>query len=226
MPRGARSSRSTFRPRASKWNDVVPEAAGHAATASSFVNDQFVLNYLQDAHTQIKIYDTNGKFVRDVNLPGIGTAGGFGGKRNDTETFYTYSSFNAPPTIYRYDMKTGKSTLFRQAKVEFDPSAITRSKQVFYPSKDGTQVPMFIDHKKGHQARRHQSDAPLRLRRFQHSVDARIFGLADGVARDGRRLCGRVHSRRQRVRQGLVEGRLAAQQTECFRRFHRGPANG
>ncbi|HKX83997.1 MAG TPA: prolyl oligopeptidase family serine peptidase, partial [Pyrinomonadaceae bacterium] len=94
------------------------------------------------------IVDKNGSFVRDVKLPGIGSAGGFGGKSFDRETFYSYSSFNAPPTIYRYDMRTGESRLFRQAKVKFDPSKF-EVKQVFYNSKDGTRVPMFIAHKKG-----------------------------------------------------------------------------
>ena len=130
-----------------KWIDVIPESADTLGGVQ-FINDQFVLNYLSDAHTAIKIYNTNGKFVRDVTLPGIGTAGGFGGKRKDTETFYTYSSFNAPPSIYRYDMKTGKSTIFRKSDVKFDPSAY-EVKEVFYNSKDGTKVPMFITYKKG-----------------------------------------------------------------------------
>ncbi|MGI8408411.1 MAG: prolyl oligopeptidase family serine peptidase [Pyrinomonadaceae bacterium] len=129
------------------WNDIVPEAA-ETLNGIQFINNQLVLNYMKDAYTQIKIVDTKGKFVRDVKLPGIGSAGGFGGKRNDTETFYTYSSYNAPPTIYRYDMKTGKSEVFRQAKVKFTPADFD-VKQVFYNSKDGTRVPMFIVHKKG-----------------------------------------------------------------------------
>ncbi|MBA2335344.1 MAG: S9 family peptidase [Blastocatellia bacterium] len=129
------------------WNDIVPEAA-ETLSGIQFINNQIVLNYMKDAYTQIKIVDTKGKFVRDVKLPGIGSAGGFGGKRNDTETFYTYSSYNAPPTIYRYDMKTGKSEVFRQAKVKFTPADFD-VKQVFYNSKDGTRVPMFIVHKKG-----------------------------------------------------------------------------
>ena len=129
------------------WKDVVPQAE-ETLGGVQMLNDQFVLNYLKDAYTKIKIYDKNGKHVRDVELPGIGSAGGFGGRQKDTETFYSFSSFNAPPTIYRYDMKTGKSTLFRQAKVKFDPSAF-EVKQVFYSSKDGTRVPMFIVHKKG-----------------------------------------------------------------------------
>jgi prolyl oligopeptidase len=129
------------------WKDVVPEAT-ETLQSVDFINNQFVLNYLKDAYSQIKIVDTKGKFVRAVELPGIGSAGGFGGKRNETETFYSYSSFNAPPTIYHYDMKTGKSDMFRQAKVDIDPNNF-EVKQVFYPSKDGTKVPMFLVYKKG-----------------------------------------------------------------------------
>ena len=129
------------------WNDVIPESADTLNNVQ-FINNQFVLNYMHDAYTKFKIYQTNGKFVRDVALPGIGTAGGFGGKRADTETFYNYSSYNAPPTIYRYDMKTGKSTVFRQSNVKFDPAQF-EVKQVFYTSKDGTKVPMFLTYKKG-----------------------------------------------------------------------------
>lgn len=129
------------------WKDLIPETK-ETLRGVGFINNQLVLNYLKDAYTQIKIYDLNGKFVRDVQLPGIGSAGGFGGKRYDTETFYTYSSYNAPPTIYRYDMKTGKSEIFRQSKVDFEPNNF-EVKQVFYNSKDGTRVPMFIVHKKG-----------------------------------------------------------------------------
>ncbi|MDQ3133158.1 MAG: prolyl oligopeptidase family serine peptidase, partial [Acidobacteriota bacterium] len=130
-----------------KWREVVPQSA-ETLEGVNFINNQFVANYLKDAYTQIRIYDTNGKTVRSVELPGIGTAGGFGGKRADTETFYSYSSFNAPPTIYRYDMKTGVSEVFRKADVKFNP-ADYEVKQIKYKSKDGTSVPMFIVHKKG-----------------------------------------------------------------------------
>jgi prolyl oligopeptidase len=129
------------------WKEIIPQAA-ETLNGVQMLNNQFVLNYLKDAYTKIKIYDKDGKHVRDVELPGIGSAGGFGGKQSDTETFYTFSSYNAPPTIYRYDMKTGKSTLFRRAEVKFDPSQF-EVKQVFFTSKDGTRVPMFITHKKG-----------------------------------------------------------------------------
>jgi prolyl oligopeptidase len=107
-----------------------------------------VVNYLKDAYTQIKIYGIDGKFVRDVKLPGIGSAGGFGGRREDHETFYSYSSYNTPPTIYQYNMKTGESKQFRQAKVDIVPDNY-EVKQQFFKSKDGTDVPMFIVHKKG-----------------------------------------------------------------------------
>ncbi len=129
------------------WKEIIPQAA-ETLGGVQMINDQFVANYLKDAYTQIKIHDKIGRHVRDVTLPGIGSAGGFGGRQKDTETFYTFSSYNAPPTIYRYDMKTGKSTLFRLAKVKFNPDDF-EVKQAFYNSKDGTRVPMFIVHKKG-----------------------------------------------------------------------------
>ncbi len=114
----------------------------------AFINNKFVLNYLKDAYTQIKIHDVSGRFIRDVELPGIGSAGGFGGRRFDKETFYSYSSYNTPPTIYRYNMETGTSEVFRRSSVDFNPDDY-EVKQVFYSSKDGTKVPMFIVHKKG-----------------------------------------------------------------------------
>lgn len=133
--------------RAHIWRDVIPHSKD-TLNGVQMINNQFVANYLKDAYTNIKIYDKNGKHVRDVELPGIGSAGGFGGKQDATETFYSFSSFNAPPTIYHYDMKTGKSTLFRTTPVKFDGSQY-EVKQVFFNSKDGTRVPMFIAHKKG-----------------------------------------------------------------------------
>jgi len=107
-----------------------------------------VLNYLKDARTQVKLHGLDGKFEREIKLPGIGTASGFGGKRTDTETFYSFSSFATPPSIYRTDLKTGDTTLFRRAEVKFNPD-LYEVKQVFYPSKDGTKIPMFLTMKKG-----------------------------------------------------------------------------
>ena len=112
------------------------------------VGNMFVTSYLKDAKTQIVIRSMTGKLVREVAFPGIGTASGFGGKRGDTETFYSFSSFATPPSIYRYDLVTGESQLFRQAKVLFDPNDY-EVKQEFYASKDGTKIPIFIAHRKG-----------------------------------------------------------------------------
>ncbi|MEG4247090.1 prolyl oligopeptidase family serine peptidase [Microcoleus sp. Pol10D4] len=130
-----------------KFTEIIPEAA-ETLGGIGLLNNQFVASYLKDAYTQIKIFNLDGSFVREVALPGIGSAGGFSGKRHDTETFYAYTSFTAPNTIYRYNMVTDESTIYRQPNVDFNPDDY-ETKQVFYPSKDGTQVPMFITHKKG-----------------------------------------------------------------------------
>jgi prolyl oligopeptidase len=129
------------------WRVVVPEAP-ETLESVSFVNRMLVSGYLKDAHTQVKIFDTTGKFVREVEFPDLGTASGFAGKATDKETFYAFTSFTMPTTIYRYDMVSGKSSVFRQPKVDFNP-ADYETKQVFYHSKDGTKVPMFLVYKKG-----------------------------------------------------------------------------
>ena len=138
----------TRHPERSNWKVVVPESQSTLEGVNLLNKNMFVASYLTDAHTQVKIFKTDGAFVRDVSLPGTGSAGGFGGERTDKETFYSYTSFTTPPTIFRYDLETGKSTVFRQAKVDFDSNAY-ETKQVFYPSKDGTKIPMFITYKKG-----------------------------------------------------------------------------
>jgi len=106
------------------------------------------VGYLKDARTEVRVYDLKGKLLRDVDLPGIGTASGFGGKRKDKETFYAFTSFISPTTVYRYDPEAAKSAVFRQPKVDFDASRYD-TKQIFYNSKDGTRVPMFLTYKKG-----------------------------------------------------------------------------
>ncbi|PZO22328.1 MAG: S9 family peptidase [Leptolyngbya foveolarum] len=134
-------------PERENWQTLIPEAEETLESVGT-INNQFVADYLKDAYTQIKIFELNGEFVKDVELPGIGSAGGFDGDRTDPETFYSFTSFTVPSRIYRYDFKTGKSTLFREPTVPFDPDAY-ETRQVFYPSKDGTEIPMFITAKKG-----------------------------------------------------------------------------
>jgi prolyl oligopeptidase len=129
------------------WKTIIPEAKD-TLSGVSLVGNVFIARYLQDAKTQVKVFDLAGQFIREVKLPGIGTAGGFDGKRTDTETFYTFASFATPPSVYRYDILTGESKLLHQAKVRFDPEQY-EVHQKFYTSKDGTKVPIFIAHKKG-----------------------------------------------------------------------------
>ncbi len=146
-PRGriiAIDTRSSDR---ANWKELVPQAA-ETLEGVNLVGDHFIASYLKDARTQIKLFDLSGKSAREIELPGIGTAVGFGGKRKDTETFYSFTSFTTPTTIYRYDVKTGKSAIYRQPKVDFNPGDY-ETRQVFYNSKDATRVPMFITHKKG-----------------------------------------------------------------------------
>ena len=112
------------------------------------LNDQFVASYLQHARDVVHVYERDCRYVREIDLPAIGSAGGFSGKRDHRETFYSFTSFLYPTTIYHYDFATGESTLFRDAGIDFDPSGY-ETKQVFYPSKDGTQIPMFLVHRKG-----------------------------------------------------------------------------
>ncbi|MGB5633128.1 MAG: prolyl oligopeptidase family serine peptidase, partial [Waterburya sp.] len=146
-PKGKVIAINLSNPQKHNWQEIIPEAT-ETLESVGLLNNQFVTDYLKDARSQIKIYDLDGTFVREVELPGIASAGGFDGKRHDTETFYTFTSFTTPATIYRYDMTTGESKLFRQPQVDFNPDEY-QTQQVFYTSKDGTKVSMFITHKKG-----------------------------------------------------------------------------
>ena len=112
------------------------------------VGGHFLARYLKDAHTMVRVFDLKGRHVRDVDIPGLGTASGFRGKRKDNETFYKFVSFTTPPTIYRYDVSTGRSMVWRAPKLKYYPADYETS-QAFYRSKDGTRVPIFLSHKKG-----------------------------------------------------------------------------
>ena len=146
-PKGRLIAIDIAQPERGAWQEIIPES-DDTLEGVGLLNHQFVADYLKDAYTTIRIFSLTGELVREVALPGIGSAGGFDGKRGDTETFYSFTSFTVPSAIYRYDMVTGQSTLYRQPEVDFDPAAYTTT-QVFYESKDGTHVPMFITHKTG-----------------------------------------------------------------------------
>jgi prolyl oligopeptidase len=146
-PRGRAIAIDINNPAKENWQEIIPEAE-ETLEGIGVLNNQFVADYLKDARSLVKIFALDGQFVREIELPGIGSVSGFDGKRYDTETFYVFTSFTTPSTIYRYDMVTGKSTIFRQPEVNFNPDDY-ETKQIFYYSKDGTKIPMFITHKKG-----------------------------------------------------------------------------
>ena len=133
----------TRKPARDKWKVLVPEAKD-TLHAVEVVNDQFIASYMQDAKSAVRIFDTTGKKVRDFPLPGIGTVGGFTGKQNDTETFYAFTSFTAPRHVsIATTCAPGRARSSASRKLKFNPSPY-ETKQVFYKSKDGTRVPMFI----------------------------------------------------------------------------------
>jgi len=146
-PNGRVIAIDTRKPGRKEWKEIIPEAKEKLESVS-MVGNQLIANYLKDAHSQVKLFSPEGKLVRELELPVIGTASGFSGKRTDTETFYLFSSYATPPSIYRYDLITGKSELWKRSPVKFNPDDY-EVKQVFYQSKDGTRVPMFITAKKG-----------------------------------------------------------------------------
>ena len=122
-PRGRLIAIDLRHPERANWKTVVPQGADKLES-SNVVDNLFLLSYLKDAQTQVRVHDLKGKLLRNVDLPGIGTASGFGGKRKDKETFYSFTSFVSPTTIYRYDPEAGKSSVFRKPKVDFDSSLL------------------------------------------------------------------------------------------------------
>jgi prolyl oligopeptidase len=137
----------TKSPATDNWQVLIPEKP-EVMNSASIVGGKIFASYLKDASTHIFQHDLAGNLEKEIALPAIGSAGGFGGKKEDTLTFYTFTSFTYPPTIYKYDIPTGQSEVFRRTEVKFNPDDY-EAKQVFYPSKDGTKIPMFIVHKKG-----------------------------------------------------------------------------
>ncbi len=135
------------RPGPEHWTVIIPEKEYPLASVATAGSKLFAM-YRKDVSTSVQVYDFSGNFEREVPLPALGTAGGFDGWREDSTVFYTFSSFTYPPAIYEYNLRSGQSRLFRKAQVPFDP-ADYRTDQVFFPSKDGTRIPMFLVSKKG-----------------------------------------------------------------------------
>ena len=132
--------------RPSKWVDVIPESENVLRVGSG--GGYFFANYLVDAKSEIKQFNYKGALVRTVKLPGIGSAGGFGAKKDEKELYYSFSSYTYPSTTFKYDIENGESSLYRKPDIDFEPSNYV-TEQVFYQSKDFTKIPMFITYKKG-----------------------------------------------------------------------------
>jgi len=146
-PRGRVIAIDIARSERANWKQIIPQA-NETLTGVGTVNDRFIAIYLKDARSQVKLFKLDGSFERELPLPGIGSVGGFSGKRSDPETFFSFTSYTVPGTIYHYNLVAGKADVFRQAKVDFDSDRY-ETRQVFYTGKDGTRIPMFLTHRKG-----------------------------------------------------------------------------
>lgn len=133
-------------PTPENWVDFIPETQN--VLSPSVAGKYFFANYMEDATSTVKQYDRNAELVREIELPGVGTASGFGAKKEDTELYYSFANYITPGSIYKLDLESGNSELYYEPKIDFD-SKDFESKQIFYTSKDGTKVPMIITYKKG-----------------------------------------------------------------------------
>ena len=133
-------------PKPANWKTIVEKKP--EVLSASAVGGSIFCSYLKDAVNKVYQYDRTGKQIREVQLPGLGTASGFGGKQDEKETYYVFTSYVNPATIYKMDLASGKTAVYKESKVDFKPADF-ESKQVFYTSKDGTKIPMLITYKKG-----------------------------------------------------------------------------
>ena len=134
-------------PEEGQWESILPESE-HVLENVSYLDGKIIATYLQDASSRVKVYTIEGEHQYDIDLPGIGSISGFGGEKEDRETFCTFTSFDTPSTIYRYDVRENRYTVFRESNAQVNPDDYI-VKQEFYESKDGTRIPLFIVHKKG-----------------------------------------------------------------------------
>ena len=145
-PRGRLIAVDTRNPAREHWREVIPENTD-VLRLVQVVHNTFVANYLHDAHTRITLFTMDGRRLANIELPTLGSVGGVSGEREDNEMFYAFTSYLYPTTIFRYDFEAGETSVFKEPEIDFDPSGY-ETKQVFYTSKDGTRVPMFITHRR------------------------------------------------------------------------------
>ena len=137
----------TRHPERGRWREVIPQGQD-VLEGVQIIHDTFVANYMHDASSRLRLFALDGRMLKDLELPTLGSIGSISGERKDDEMFYAFTSFLYPTTIFRYDFKSGATSVFKAPTIDFDPSRY-ETKQVFYTSKDGTRVPMFITYKKG-----------------------------------------------------------------------------
>ncbi|HET6305489.1 MAG TPA: prolyl oligopeptidase family serine peptidase [Myxococcota bacterium] len=146
-PRGRVLAIELGRPERSAWTELIPQKPD-VLQSVSFVQQRFVAQYLRDGWSRASVYLENGEFVRTLELPGLGSLAGFAGRRDDRETFFHWTGFATPGTVYRHDLETGETRVWRAPRVDFDPAAF-ETQQVFATSRDGTRIPLFLVHRAG-----------------------------------------------------------------------------
>ncbi len=206
-------------PERGQWRELIPQAQ-HVIRGVSVVGDRFLVAYLKDAATQVRVFDLSGRLEREVTLPAIGEANGFAGRRKDAETFYQFTNFTTPPTVYRYEIRNGQSTVFRQPKVDFDPKRTKRNRSSTR-AKDGTRVPMFITHRKGLPLDGNNPTLMYAYGGFDISITP-SFSVMNLVWMEQGGVYRRAEpARRRRVRPDVARSGHERQETERIRRFHR-----
>jgi prolyl oligopeptidase len=134
------------RPKEKKWKEVIPERE-EVLESVDFVGGKLIAVYMKDATHQVHVWSPDGEYLYELSLPGIGTVSGFGGKKDENLTFYTFNSFVSPSVIYKYDTETNTSSVYRESEIQFDFSKYV-TEEIFCKSKDGTRVPIFVTHRK------------------------------------------------------------------------------
>ena len=206
-------------PERSAWKTLIAETK-NSIDGVSMVHDTLIVQYLADAQSLVEFHSRDGKLIKKYELPAIGSASGFAGKRTDSETFFTFTNFTTPATVYRLDMKSGQTTVYRKPEVKFDPAKF-ETKQVFYTSKDGTKVPMFLTYKKGLKLDGQNPTLLYGYGGFNISLPPGFFAELCGVDGDGRGLRAGESARRRRVWRGVAPGGYEAEEAERLRRLYR-----
>lgn len=145
-PNGRVIAVNAQQPAQAAWRNIVPQA-NMAIDGANYVGGRIIVSYVHDAHSAARLYETDGRLVGDVPLPGLGTVAGFAGESRDLETFFSYADYVTPAAIFRYDPRTNSATPWRTARIPAQTDSFATD-QVFYRSKDGTRVPMFITHRR------------------------------------------------------------------------------